>query len=53
MTMAIETLIGQETKSCFHRICITNMIQVNEYDSGFSDLYIVDKILNSRKQKAK
>ena len=25
----------------------------NEYDSGFSDLYIVDKILNSRKQKAK
>ena len=25
----------------------------NEYDSGFSDLYIVDRILNSRKQKAK
>ena len=25
----------------------------NEYDSGFSDLYIVDKILNNRKQKAK
>lgn len=24
----------------------------NEYDSGFRDLYIVDKILNNRKQKA-
>lgn len=44
MPMDIEFLISQEIKSCSHN-------PHNEYGLGLSDLYIVDKILNSKKQK--